>query len=642
MPRLINIDNGGTLTDICVADPGGVRFTKTLTTPFDLSQCLFDGLGKASEVVYGHSDLAELLRQCDYIRYSTTQGTNALVQRKGPRLGLLTDDATLARRMEEAQPGGSDLYAALLGDRVAALDTGGSPDDLDARLVAGVNDLTQQGAGRLVVSFVGQNAAGREQHVKAALLRLYPSHLLGVVPVLVARELTADADDVRRTWSAVLNAFLHPSMERFLFFAEQRLQGYRTRHPLLVFRNDGGSSRVAKACALKTYSSGPRGGLEGARALAAFYGFDHVLMADVGGTTTDIGIIDGGKVVVNRRGHVDGVLTSFELSDISSYGAGGSSIIKAVEGRIQVGPESVGAAPGPACFGLGGTAATITDVYLLMGILDASTYLGGTLRLDVDRSAAAVVSTVGEPLGLSLDEALIAMQEAFLRRVAEVLKASSPRSDTVLASFGGGGPMSACGAARLAGIRRIVVPRTAAVFSAFGIGFSDLSQTYEHEIVDSSPGGLAGGLAGLRERAARDFAAEQRTLEELRQEVTVVVEDGAAVTETPVREGDWPTVDPAAGTAYLTLRVTAPLEHVRFDTPVSEGSAAATTREILDSSGGRVLVPVRPLETIAPGEQVTGPLVIEGPFFTMPVPGGWRVSRTPAGDLSLADEEGAS
>ena len=154
----------------------------------------------------------------------------------------------------------------------------------------------------------------------------------------------------------------------------------------------------------------------------------------------------------HRRGRVDDAPTSFELAAITSHGVGGSSVIRLVDGELEVGPESVGAAPGPACFGLGGTDATITDVYLLMGILDPSTYLGGTLKLDPARSAKPSSDNIAQPLGVELVEALARMEEAYLERVAEALAAEPTLgSETVIAAFGGAGPMTICGAARRAG-----------------------------------------------------------------------------------------------------------------------------------------------------------------------------------------------
>ena len=353
MERLINIDNGGTLTDICVWDGTDFTYTKTLTTPFDLSQCLFDGMAKASAEIFGQPSLPELLHSTKHIRYSTTQGTNALVERKGPRIGLITDDIAV---LDELRGSATEraLFDDLVGDRIAAIDVELSDEELTAELVRQVNKLTTDGAARLVVA-AGDGADGAERRIRRILLRKFPRHLLGSVPILYSSEFTTDRVRSRRIWSSVLNSFLHPTMERFLYNAEDRLRSHRVKNPLLIYRNDGASSRVAKSVALKTYSSGPRGGLEGTRALAQAYGLGHVLMIDVGGTTTDVGSVRKEEILTNRRGSIEGAPISIPMSDVQSCGVGGSSIIAVKDGEITVGPESVGAAPGPACFGFGGT-----------------------------------------------------------------------------------------------------------------------------------------------------------------------------------------------------------------------------------------------------------------------------------------------
>jgi len=643
MTRLINIDNGGTLTDVCVVDGDEVRYTKTLTTPFDLSRCLFDGLTKASSLLYGAPRVAALLQATDHIRYSTTQGTNALVQRRGPRLGLLSTDPTLVEALA-ATAAEEDLLTALVGARHTVVDVAADDDALTAELAVRFNVLTAGGASRVVVSIGGPDGAAQERRVKRLLLRLYPRHLLGAIPLLFSWELVADRDDVRRTWSGLLNAFLHPAMERFLFNTEQRLRDYRTRRPLLIFRNDGGSSRVAKSAAIKTYSSGPRGGLEGTRALARAYGFRHVLMADVGGTTTDIGVVTDAAVEVHPRGRVERVPTSFELAAITSHGVGGSSVIRVADGQIVVGPDSVGAAPGPACFGLGGTDATITDVYLLMGVLDAGTYLDGSLTLDAGRSRPVVESTIAQPLGVAFDEALALMEEAYLAKVAAALRSTRPAPDTVIAAFGGAGPMTMCGAARNAGVTRVIVPRTAAVFSAFGIGYSDISQRYEQPLPDSAA--VAEVVRELRERAGRDMYAEGVDLADCVQAWRLRVE----------RDGPDSTVDlpdPAGASEYLwdgpprdgeltslELTVVAPLPHVaaaEVGDAADSAAAPSGTRAVRQRDGSVAELPVIALVAQPPGARVDGPAVIEGPFFTMRLPTGWQAQTTAAGDLLLTD-----
>ena len=641
MTRLINIDNGGTLTDFCLVDGGEVRYTKTLTTPYDLSRCLFDGLTKVSELAYGEPQLAALLQSTECIRYSTTQGTNALVQRAGPQLGLIVTDPTLVEGLAATQAQ-EDLLTALVGDRWGTISLDADDEALSRQLLARVNDLSARGARRLVVAVGGADGPRDEARVKATLLRLYPRHLLGAVPLLFSWELVADPDDVRRTWSSLLNAFLHPAMERFLFNADRRLRDARARQPLRIFRNDGVSSRVSKSAALKTYSSGPRGGLEGTRVLAAHYGLRHLVMVDVGGTTTDIGVVSDGAIHVDRRGTIEHAPSSLELAAITSYGVGGSSIFRVADGRLTVGPDSVGAAPGPACFGLGGDQPTITDVLLLAGLLDPATYLGGTLPLYPDRAAKVIEDKIAGPLGIELDDALRQMEEAHAEAIARALAdATTVTGDTVLAAFGGAGPMTVCGAARRAGARHVLIPRMAAVFSAFGIGFSDLGQRYEQPLPavdDATISEVAGQLLAL---GARDMFAEgvDPSACTPRFRLTVEHEDSERVIELDDLRDAAAHLTPG-DRASLELVLLAPLPHVTLgeggDTGASPAQAEGT-RVLRDGRGGRAETPVYALESQLPGARGSGPAVIEGPFFTMRVPAGWQFDTTAAGDLRLTD-----
>ena len=263
MALQINIDNGGTLTDICIMFDDAVKKTKVLTTPYDLSKCFFEGLQKASGVLYGEPDVKRLLEEVDLIRYSTTQGTNAICERKGPRLGLIIDQRSTALSTD-LRAHDPEVYDALVGPRIVYLSPlAVSGPNAEVEVVRAINELTGAGANRLVVSFGGSDFRSIESAFKAIVLRKYPRHLLGAVPVLYGSDLATDDDIVRRTWTSLINSFLHPSMEAFLYNAESRLRDYRTKNPLLIFRNDGDASRVAKTIAIKTYSSGPRGGMEG-------------------------------------------------------------------------------------------------------------------------------------------------------------------------------------------------------------------------------------------------------------------------------------------------------------------------------------------------------------------------------------------
>ncbi|MFS8037929.1 hydantoinase/oxoprolinase family protein [Xanthobacter sp. AM11] len=643
MSLQINIDNGGTLTDICILSDDQVRKTKVLTTPYDLSKCFFEGLTKASGVLYGAPDVKRLLEEVDLIRYSTTQGTNAICERKGPRLGLILDARAhdLPSRLAAHD---QDVFEALVGDRIAFLDVGTiHGEDADVEVVKAINRLTAAGANRLVVSFSGTDFHALENRFRLVALRKYPRHLLGAVPILYGSDLTTDTDGERRTWTALINSFLHPSMEAFLFNAENRLRAYRTKNPLLIFRNDGDASRVAKTIAIKTYSSGPRGGMEGVKAFSRRYGFTDTVSIDVGGTTTDIGQYRDGTVAEVRRGHVEGISVSFPLCEILSAGAGGSSIFKVVDGRIVIGPESVGAVPGPACFGRGGREATITDASLLTGLFDPASYFGGGMGLDVDRAAAAVTANVATALGLGLDDALLRMEFAYEEKIAAELHRFTRISDeTVMLAFGGAGPLNACGVADKAGIRRVAIPQMAAVFSAYGIGACDISQRYA--VALSDPAVLADTIAALKVKAARDMFAEGCAAGSYTVEARLVADFGEGRTEVQAL-GDQPQVpDAFAGARALEVELKAVKslrEGAERSASFAPGSAAAAhgKRNVLIRERGRIDVPVYRLADLAAGDFACGPAILEEDYFTCRVPENWQFVISDAGDILLSRED---
>ena len=642
MSMLISIDNGGTLTDACVIYGAKVFRAKTLTTPHDLTQCFVQVLKEASKRVYGEERLAALLEEVDYIRYSTTQGTNAVVQRKGPRLGLILrkgqDPKALARNQDER-----DLFEATVGDRIAYVDPAEPDEKIESGLTAVINELMSAGANRLVVSLGGANLAADEMKIKHVALLRYPRHLLGAVPILYSHQLSDDRDDARRTWSSLLNAFLHPAMERFLYNAENVLRESRARNPMLIFCNDGTSSRVAKTVALKTWGSGPRGGMEGAKALAQHYGKNTLLTMDIGGTTTDIGVVDRGEVREQRWGSLEDIQISFPLCEVESLGAGGSSVFKVVDGKIQVGPESVGGAPGPACFGYGGKEATITDAYLLLGILDGDSYFGGSLKLDAERAKAAITENVAKPLGVTLDEALVKMEQAYTAKIAGAMKQLAPNlKDAALLAFGGAGPMSACRVADALGIKEIIVPRMAAVFSAFGIGFSDIAHSYDAALTDTGEKGLGDVLDRLTKRAERDMFAEGFDLSECAIEKTLSFsQNGEQATRRLNGDKKVPDGLRQAQDLRVQLRATKSIPHFALkqdDTKSGKAAETKVNRKVRLSDGGKLSDSSLPLfrhEELQPGQGAAGPAVVEEEYFTCLIPAGWKFAVNDNHDLVL-------
>jgi N-methylhydantoinase A len=642
MAMLVNIDNGGTLTDICVIKDGDFYKTKTLTTPYDLSKCFFEGLRSVSKVVYGEEDVAKLLSEVDHIRYSTTQGTNAICERKGPKLGLVTNssNADLVNKMRSDD---QDLFDFLIGDRVIEINIDDLSDSAKgANLTTSITKLTSMGANRIVVCFDVEQAKACESQFKELAFDNYPRHLLGAVPMLFASELVEDVSVVRRAWTALVNSFLHPAMESFLYNAENRLREYRTKNPLLIFRNDGNASRVAKTIALKTYSSGPRGGMEGVKSFSKKYNLSNVLSMDVGGTTTDIGQVVGQNVHEHRRGRVEGVPISFSLNEIASPGAGGSSILSVKDGVIQVGPESVGAVPGPACFGRGGKDATMTDVNLLLGLLDPTTYFGGGFSLDAERSRVSIADNIASPLGITVEEALLQLQTAFEEKIAKELKTfGTIDKETVLMAFGGAGPMNVCGAAELAGINTVYVPKMAAVFSAFGIGSCDIGQNYAVVLNSSNKqAALDEAYEGLLERAELDMFAEGYAKGEFEVSAKLVAERGSE--EVAYELGDTRKLPSGLEesdditfelTARKRLKTDDDDKRVNIE-KVSE-ALSSKTRAIFGEDQKWHDVAVYDVNTFMPGDYGVGPAVIEEEYFTCQLRKGWSFVVTDLGDVRL-------
>ncbi|MBP8255764.1 MAG: hydantoinase/oxoprolinase family protein [Opitutaceae bacterium] len=635
--KLINIDNGGTLTDICVIDGQEVYRTKTMTTPHDLSECLFEGIKKASRLIYGEDAPLSLLRSTQCIRYSTTQGTNALVERKGPRLGLIVGGGLTAAQLRE-HAAQSSLFDNLVADRVVELDFEADQDALDDQATRAVGMLSSSGANRIVFAIGGVAHKEHEARLKRLLLRKFPPHLLGAIPILYSHELVEDSNHPRRAWTALFNAFLHPAMERFLYNADHKLRDYRSQNPLLIFRNDGHSARVARTTAVKTYSSGPRGGMEGARALVEHYGFQRLLTMDIGGTTTDIGLvekIDGrGVIRADLRGRIEGVESSFPLCDVVSAGVGGSSIIRGAETGFSVGPESVGSAPGPACFGFGGKEATITDAFLLNGLLDPRSYFGGQMQIDVERARAAIVAHAGTDN--DAHDVANLMEAAWVAKVAASLTDFAPvDANTTLAAFGGAGPFVVCKIAEAVGVDKIVIPGLAAIFSAFGIGFSDIAHQFEAELSPCDATALVRVRDQLLEMARRAMFAEGFALDACEVRLTIFSEKSD--TDLPSDASTLPEGFQSAEGLGLRLTATKRLPHApmkgSFGNPHQQAQHRDTRRVRFGEEW--IEAPLYCVEDLPAGASASGPAVLEEAFFTCRIDAGWRFEINEARDILL-------
>lgn len=635
----MTIDNGGTFTDACLIKGEKIVRAKTLTTPYDLTKCFIDVINRISEELYGEPNIRKLLQETEYLRYSTTAGTNAIVQKRGPRLGLIvrkgTDTSFLTDSMEK-----QEMFNSMIDGRIVEIDPDKDRDLLESEIVIAVNQLLSQGVNRLAISFSGESLVGDEIKVKNIILRKYPRHLLGAIPMIFSHEVAEDKNDSQRTWTALINSFLHTEMERFLYNSENFLRSHRMKNPLLIFHNDGNSARVAKTTAIKTYGSGPRGGMEGTKAIAAQYNIPALLTLDIGGTTSDIGLVKKEKIKVDRYGHIEGIPTSFSLSDLISIGAGGSSVFSVKNNNLQVGPESVGAVPGPACFGRGGKEATVTDAYFLMGVLDSRSYFRGSMTLDEERAKTAIIENVARPLGISLESSLLEMEKQYCQKIADGLSTYQEQvDDETLLAFGGAGPMSACGVSEAAGINKIIIPRLAAVFSAFGIGFSDIAHEYQTYLSSVSEQIMNEKLKELEEKAERDMFAEGFTISECRTTAFIsYFSDGeekiSSLSEINLVKNTISEEDDIR----LHLKVEKPIVHFKFEENQSAGQTELTpirTQRILNENEEWEDVPVYSFEAISSGTKGEGPALIEDEYFTCRILKGWKYEVNSFKDIFL-------
>jgi N-methylhydantoinase A len=640
----ICIDNGGTLTDICVFEGQKTFYTKTLTTPYDLSDCFMTGLRKVSAVVYGEEDVERLLSETASIRYSTTQGTNALVQRKGPRIGLVvSSDFDIAQMTD----GGAqrELFGAMVGERLVRVNPDSEGQVTAESVSKAATELMSLGADRLSVCLAGPGYIQNERSFAELYQVQFPQHLLGTIPYTLSHEIAGDTAVTRRIWTTLFNAFLHNPMERFLVSAQRRLANSKSASPLLIFRNDGGTARVSKTAAIKTYSSGPRGGLEAMAVASQQRGFARAVSIDVGGTTSDFGVVENGAIRTEPRGAIEGVPVSLAMSDIVSVGIGGGSIIRVEDGKIRVGPQSVGSAPGPACFGLGGQQATITDVALALGIIDPASFFGGQMSLDGARSRAAIDAHVGSQLGFGTVESALQMKDAWTEHLAASLNEHVAfDEDAVLFAFGGAGPLLMSAVATAAGYRSVLIPRMAAVFSAYGIGHAGLAQNYELS-VDPAAGWLDVAVERLMARAGRDMLAEGIEIADCEVSAHLSDADGSVIAAIDVANpAMWPAPGRVAGEASLFLTVTAPVEASGRNATVAAESGIASCPLVssgerrVQLNGGEQAIPVYRLCDQAVGAIGSGPAIIEDEFFTGLVEARWKMSVLDGRDVLLQAE----
>ena len=528
MSITIDIDTGGTFTDGFITQNGTAISVKVDTTPHDLTEGFLDCLEAGAERL-GMS-LTETLQQTSVIRYSTTYGTNTIIQRTGPKLGVMVSEGHQANLYGEGAKGSAYQWllseSLVCGVPVEVGDAGQPAGLIDQEYIRkSVIELLEGGARGLVVGIKGShrnNAA--EMQIRDIVRNEFPRHFLGALPTLVSSEISQSRDDGLRLRTALLSAYIHHGLARHLYKAEEEIRRRGYSKPLLVVHANGSVARVAKSVAAHTYNSGPAAGLVGSNELGSDIGVASGLTLDIGGTSTDIGTVGDIWKGVENSVAVDGISIDVPAIVAESLGGGGGSIARFEDGEVKVGPRSAGAYPGPMCYGLGGDAPTVTDANLVLGYLDPATFLGGGRNLDVMKASHGISEHIAQPLGISVEQAAWKIRQTVDQIVADGLTTYARArglTPNVLFAYGGGGPTHVSTVADILGIPTAYCFPMSPVFSAYGSSRMDVSHLYETSLhgTPAQQVDIAEFTGPMKEEAQRDMLGEGFDASNVRYEI---------------------------------------------------------------------------------------------------------------------------
>lgn len=524
----VTVDTGGTFSDFVYLDEasGETSIAKLPSTPDDPSRAIADGIRNLLDQGVAADDIT-------YFCHGTTVGTNALLEGKGARTGLLVTEGFrgIYEVGEQARPHGSAIFDVLY-DRPTPLVLPSSTGEVtervihdgtvlvpldDAALRRTLAELRDEGVESMAVcllfSFLHTE---HEQRVRQIIAEELPG-----CEVSLSSEVVPQIREYHRLSTTVINAYLQPILARYISKLSGRLAETGVKTPQHYIMQSNGGMATFEATAKKgvaTVLSGPAGGITASVATAKATGYLDIVTFDMGGTSCDVALIKGGKPVIANRGQVEGRDISVPMMDINTVSAGGGTLA-AVDrfGVLKVGPHSAGAVPGPACYGRGGERPTITDCNLLLGYLSEDNFLGGRMRLDRERAYKAVETHVAGPLGIDVIDAAEGIVRIIDVKMEEAIKAISTMRghdlrDFVLLPFGGAGPIHAGRMLRDLSMAGALVPEHPGVFSAMGLVMSDVKHDYVRsrlqDLGNASLADLAEGFAEMEAAARADLAAE--------------------------------------------------------------------------------------------------------------------------------------
>ena len=658
-PLRIGVDIGGTFTDLVTFDSatGGLAMSKSFTTPADRTDGVLEVLAEGGVALSAVSQFV----------HGTTTATNAVVERKGGRVGLIStagfrDTLEIMRINRERH---YDLQWAspvplvprcLRFEATERMDYRGrivTPLDTGA-LAATVAEMRAAAVESIAVCFLFSFMNPiHERQAREVISQVWPE-----VPVSISSEILPEIREYERSSTVVIDAYVKPVMGAYFENLEQRLASEGMECGVTVISSGGGIVPVAeaKATPVRTLQSGPAGGVIGAAHLGTQSGYPNLLAIDVGGTSFEVSLIEGGVPSRTTEGFIEwGIPFKIPLVDVKSIGAGGGSIARVDPGGlIQVGPDSAGSEPGPVCYSKGGTMPTLTDAYVTIGLIDPAYFLGGRVQLDAGAARDAISSQIADQVGMTAAQAalgIVRVAEASMvgaMRIVSIQRGYDPR-DYAMIAYGGAGPVSAVELARELGVGTVLVPRFPGAFCAFGGLCADIRfdfvrsylrrmeeldlitlTTLSEELV--TEGEAAMRRIGVTAAPIMQFTADLRYSGQ-NFEVNVSFPPGPATDATieqvidnfhaeHLRLFGHHKEDEALEFVSLRLAVIAITEKPDFTPPRPEGSAEAKRRRQLFSSDGRVVeVPVFDRSALGAGWAHPGALIIEEPDSTVVVRG---------------------
>jgi N-methylhydantoinase A len=674
----IGIDVGGTFTDlVAVDDAGHSTLAKVASTPEDPSIGVMAGLDRLAGLL--RLSPAELLAQTERIVHGTTVATNALLEHKGAKVGLLTTEGH--RDVIEMREGlKDDRYnlrmpppqqlvprALRLGvtERMRADGTIETPLD-HTSLATSIEALKRAGVEAVAVCYLhAYRDARHEGETAAALAQAMPDAY-----VSLSSEVFPQIKEFDRVSTTVVNAYVGPALSRYLRRLQQRLLEAGYQGPILIIQSHGGVAPIAESARLAAGGvlSGPAGGVAGSRYATQLLASNNLIPFDMGGTSTDIClIVDGEPALVSGRG-IGGQRLALNSLDIVSLGAGGGSIGRVDAGGIlHVGPQSAGAMPGPACYGRGGSEPTVTDANLVLGYLDPAHFLGGSARLDAAAAEAAL-----DRLAAQLKVDRIAAAEGVHRvvntnmaegiRLVSVRRGVDPRRFALL-SFGGAAGLHVTDVARQLDLTRVVVPRVAAVLSAWGMLATDLRFEVSRTHIGDTTRLDGAAIKRLFAEMEQEGLARLRASFDgpVRVQRSVEMRYGEQIFEitVPLDDIDWEVDDPLPAIVerfhnrheelytYALREQGAVLVNARAAViGVLPGVPQEPTRAAVADAAPRgerrvwlrgwIGVPVFEFDTLAPGQTIAGPAIVESAMTTVLLRPGNRATVTPHVWLDIA------